>query len=283
MYELHKGNLALNFCVINNLNTILELPTYGYKDISVLCRILWEFLFGTKYLNTSFIDKSFEKNQLDLTKFKDLRKLLPSYLRMEKGIIFKAMTNHKDYKEKLLNNLNHNKIICIPSGNTKQKSEIVARGLTQPRQCYFDLVNINNIDILLSEEKLKIFNDIIKQVSEKDKNPYGIIATTFSGDKRIPSQKYVFDLMNSGIKFDDTWYDKSVEDIKDMVSKKSSNSFVHIRYTYKQLYFSQEWYLQISRSLNDDKETIKKSVLLEWIEDNLTYERISIMDDLKIL
>ncbi|MGL5752561.1 MAG: hypothetical protein ACRCXT_18640, partial [Paraclostridium sp.] len=46
-YKLHRGNLALNFCLVHNWNVFAEFPRQHGKTIAVVIRILWEFLFGT--------------------------------------------------------------------------------------------------------------------------------------------------------------------------------------------------------------------------------------------
>ena len=82
-YQLHRGNLALNFCMIYNWNTFTELPRQHGKTIAVICRQLWTFLFGTSNSEMVFINKKFEDSKLNLQRLKDIRDALPSYLRMQ--------------------------------------------------------------------------------------------------------------------------------------------------------------------------------------------------------
>ena len=80
-FELHRGNLAILWCMLMNLNFIVVLPRQNYKTISVLCGYTWIYHFGTTNSNTIFSNKSAPDGDLNLQRFKDITELLPDYLK----------------------------------------------------------------------------------------------------------------------------------------------------------------------------------------------------------
>ena len=64
--------------------------------------------------------------------------------------------------------------------------------------------------------------------------------------------------------FSENWYDMSYDMIKELISKNTNSSFVYIRYDYKQLGLSEEWFRGQCIDLKKDWPTIRREILLEW-------------------
>lgn len=58
-FELHRGNLALMFCMLNSLNSITILPRQHYKTVSSLTVYIWIYYFATENSNVLFLNKEF--------------------------------------------------------------------------------------------------------------------------------------------------------------------------------------------------------------------------------
>ena len=76
-FELSRGNLALLFCLMMNLNTFLEQPRQTGKTISSLCWYLYLFNFGTANAEMSFLNKKLDDSKLNLQRIREIRALLP--------------------------------------------------------------------------------------------------------------------------------------------------------------------------------------------------------------
>ena len=134
MFELHRGNLAFNFCAMLNLNIFYDAPRQvGYKTTSTLARYLWIFNFGTSNSMIAMLNKRMEDSKLNLQRFKDMREALPTYLQMDQqyardGKKIKAPNT----VETLQHPLNGNKIKTVPSARNKVAAASLLRGQTIP-------------------------------------------------------------------------------------------------------------------------------------------------------
>lgn len=80
----------------------------------------------------------------------------------------------------------------------------------------------------------------------------------------VPEGAYCYSLIQSAIKFDETWYSMSKEEVKKIVNKGSKNGFVHIQFSWRELGLSQEWYETQCRLVNYDLQTIKREIDIQW-------------------
>jgi len=267
MYELHRGNLALNYCLINNWNVFCELPRQHGKTIAVICRILWEFLFGTRNSEMAFINKKFEDSKLNLARLKEIRRALPSYLQMSQDLV-DPVTGKKvktiDRVEILENSMNRNRIVTVASANSKIKANTLGRGCTQPRQWYdeFAFIPYNNIVYLSATPAYKTASENAK----RNNAPYGIAITTTPGDLTTEEGAYAYRMTELATEFNEMWYDLPINEIRDILNKNENSTFIHIRFTYQQLGRSEAWFRSICLEMQKDWDAIRREVLLEWSE-----------------
>ena len=130
-YNLHRGNLALNFGLLCNWNLFVEFPRQHGKTISAVCYYLWLFNFGTTNSNFMFINKKFDDSKLNLKRLHDMRENLPSYLRMDqaydkqgKRIFNKPLLEMKMNEEKRKNRREElEEQICLRGLDTKGRED----------------------------------------------------------------------------------------------------------------------------------------------------------------
>lgn len=91
-FELHRGNLAVIWAILNNLNPILLLPRQRGKTISVAATLAWVYYFGTTNSEMLFSNKSVQDANNNLKRLKDIMGLLPDYLR--RGVTSDTDTNN---------------------------------------------------------------------------------------------------------------------------------------------------------------------------------------------
>lgn len=262
-YKLHRGNLALNFCLVYNYNINIELPRQHGKTMGICVRILWEFLYGTTNSEMMFSNKKHSDAKDNLQRLKNLRDALPSYLQMAEqyGIDGKRL-KIRDSVETLSNPLNGNKIRTMPGARNKVNANSLGRGCTQPRQWYDEFAFI-------------LFNKIIyqsatpayKTASKNAKNngaPYGIIMSTTPGDMTTEQGLYAFHVKENATPFSETWYDMDKSEIDALLSKNTNSVFVYIRFTYQQLGSGEDYFKEMVVELGKDWAVIRREVLLEW-------------------
>ena len=79
-FELHRGNLAVIWAILNNFNPILLLPRQRGKTMSVAATLSWIYDFGTTNSQMLFSNKSLSDASNNLKRLKDIRLLHPKYL-----------------------------------------------------------------------------------------------------------------------------------------------------------------------------------------------------------
>lgn len=262
-YKLHRGNLALNFCLVFNFNCFVEFPRQCGKSIRCVIRLLWVFLFGTTNSEIMFINKKHDDAKLNLSRLKSIREALPTYLQMANefgrdGKKLKAKSN----VETLEHPTNGNRIKTLPSARNKITANQLGRGCTQPLQWYdeYAFMPYNKIVYLSA-------TPAFKKASMNAKGngaPYGIIISTTPGDLTTEEGLDAYYLKESSTNFSETWYDKSLANLNELLSKNTESSFVYIRFTYQQLGQSEEYFKSACVDLRKEWSTIRREILLQW-------------------
>lgn len=276
-YKLHRGNLAMNFCIVHNMNIFAELPRQHGKTIGIVCRMLYEFNFAATNSQLAFINKKFEDSKLNLRRLKDIRDTLPEYLRMTgAGQIDPAtgkLLKVRDNVESLEHVKNGNRITTLASARNKIAANSLGRGLTIPRVWYdeYAFIPYNKIIYLAGVPAFKTASRNAKQHG----SPYGIIITTTPGDMTTEMGTDAYKMKEMATKFNENFYDMSKEQLTELLSKNKDSSFVYIRFTYQQLGSDEEWFASIVIDMQKDWDAIRREVLLEWSEssDNSPFKK----------
>lgn len=262
-YKLHRGNLALNFCMMLNLNIFLELPRQQGKTISALCRYLWIFNFGTTNSEMAFMNKKMDDSKLNLARMKEIRNALPSYLQMAEMITYDGKrVRASNTVESLSHPSNGNKIRAVASARNKAHAASLLRGRTLPLW-YAD------------EWAFTPFNDIIytntipawktaAMNAKRNNAPYGILMTTTPGFLTEDAGRVAYEMKENATKFTELWYDMTYQQLKEYMDANQNSTFVYIRYTYQQLGRSEEWFAEICKDMQNKWPDIRREVLLEW-------------------
>lgn len=268
-YQLHRGNLAMSYCVSMNISIFFELSRQLGKTLSVLIRLLWEFNFGTTHSTMLFLHKNKEGSKDNLNSLKIYRAALPSYLQMSSkfaeygGKQLKA----KDSVERLEHVFNGNRILTAASATSISRARSIGRGAHVPR-IYFDEYGFAkfNEEIYLS---MAPAYTTASQNARDNGGTYGIILTTTPGDLTTAEGKEAYERKESATNFDEDWYNWSEEKIKTLLSKNSNSIFVYIRFTFKQVGKGQDWLAKQIKIMGKKYDAIQRELLLVWSHANL--------------
>lgn len=139
-YQLHRGNLALSWSLINNINTIIELPRQNGKSICVAVFYLWLYNFATINSEMMLMNKKYDDSKLNLRRIKEIRDELPDYLKLIDRKDKNNLTN-------LESMTNKNKLVAKPTATDETTADGLGRGCTQPCQwftIYYDILIVFN-------------------------------------------------------------------------------------------------------------------------------------------
>ena len=262
-FQLNRGNLALLFCLMLNMNIYLELPRQTGKTIGAVCWYLYLYNFGTQNSQMSFLNKKLDDAKLNLQRLKNIRDLLPSYLKMDSaysadGTKLKARSN----VESMQHVLNNNNIKTMPSARSANAAASLLRGQTTPI-IYMDEYAFMPYNNIVYSNMIPAFNTAA-QNAKQNGSPYGLLLTSTPGFLTTDEGKAAFDLKNRATVFSENWYDLPVNAIMDIIHTNTNSNFVYIKYTYQQLGKSEEWFRDLCITLNKDWEAIRREILLEW-------------------
>lgn len=262
-YKLHRGNLAFNFCSLLNMNTFTILPRQQFKTVSSIVRYLYLFNFGTTNSSIYFLHQINEKSKENLQILKNIRALLPPYLRFDTPVgVSGKMIKPPDSIEKLGHISNFNVIKTVASAQNKTKAGNLIRGKTVPL-LWFDeyaFIPFNKTVYLngIPAYKTAAMN------AKRNGRAYGINITTTPGDLMTEEGEEAFNFRNDCTKFDESWYDLPYSKIMLQVDKNKKTNFVRIEYTYQQLGLPETWFEEICKDMRYEWDEIKREVLLEW-------------------
>lgn len=264
-YKLTRGNLALNWCCVNNINSFLELPRQHGKTISVDIWYLWVFNFGTTNSEFTYVNKKHEDAKLNLTRLKDIRDALPEYLRMDTQIgIDGKRLKKKNNAETLEHISNGNKIVTKASARNKAGADGLGRGCTTPFLWFDEYAFILYNSIIYSAATPAFVS--AAQNAKKNNSPYGIIITTTPGDLTTDEGSHAYRTKELATKFEEEFYDFSYNDILELQNLNDSSTFFYIRFTYQQLGSGIDYFKRMVKELQKDWPKIRREVLLEWAQ-----------------
>ena len=266
MYNLNRGNLAFNFCALYNLNVFFEMPRQQGKTMAAALWYLYIYNFGSTGSEITFMHKDMTGAKDNLQRVKACRELLPDYLQMSQEY---SMVNGKKKRlpstvQTMTNSITHNMIRTVASARNQMAAANLLRGRT--------------ITMLWADEwAFAKFNDVVYtngmpalntafNNAKRNGSPYGFIITTTAGILSTDEGKYAYRMLNNATPFDEHWYDLSYPDIINLISSNMNSTFVYIKFTWKQLGLSNEWFQNLCKQMEWNMVDIRREINLEWID-----------------
>ena len=264
-YNLHRGNLAMNFLFILNYNMFVELARQWGKSACAYIRYLWCYNFGTTNSEIVFMHKDHTGSKSNLKHLKEIRDALPSYLQMS------SPTDANGKKLKVPNTVvmiehpyNHNKIVTYPSARTKDAANNLGRGSTVPMIWYDEFAFMPfNKEVYLAATPA--FSTASKN-AKNNRAPYGMCITTTPGDLLTECGQFAYDIRNKATPWAERYYDMTYEELEGLRISNTNNPFFLISYSYKQLGGGQDYLNKMIVEMNREWPAIRREVLLEWAE-----------------
>ena len=126
-FDLHRGNLAIIFCIFNNLDFLVELPRQRYKTVSIICALSYLFYFGSKSSTMLWSNKEGSNVKAMVGVFKGVIDVLPEYVK--ESILDPLDTNNV---ETISSTKTKNKLLTANPPNTPDLADKRGRGFSTP-------------------------------------------------------------------------------------------------------------------------------------------------------
>lgn len=279
-YILNRGNLALSFCMLYNINTMLEMPRQIGKTVGVAVWYLYLFNFGTSNSVMALLNKRLVDSKSNLQLIRDIRNALPDYLKMEKFYDMSGKEIKKPNRvETMTHPTNNNKFITFAQARNAVAASNLLRGRTISNIWYDEYAFIPYNKTIYTNSA-PAFNTAARN-AKMNKSHYGILITTTPGILTTDEGVAAFKLKESATEFSEKWYDFTYQELKDKLDCNMNSDFVYIRYTYQQLGKDEQWFKETCRLMQMEWSDIRREILLEWAEasDNCPFSK----DDLEII
>ena len=262
-YKLDRASLAIHFLYILNYNMYVELPRQVGKTTAARVRYLYVYNFGTTNSEIMFIHKAHQGSKENLNALKELRDALPSYLRMDSATgINGQKLKVPNTIEKMEHPLNHNRIVTFPSARSEDAADKLGRGCTQPIQFYDEFAFIPYNKTVYASA-IPAFGRASLNAAANNA-PYGIYIASTPGDPTTSEGQFALSIINTATRWDESYFDYSYEQLEELRKANTKSSFFYIKFTYRQLGFSEEWFSQICTYMQNDWPKIRREILLEW-------------------
>lgn len=262
-YAINRGNLALSYAVMNNLNSYTELPRQSGKSISVDIYLLWLLNFGTNTSKMLMMNKDHDNAKDNIARIKDIRECLPTYLQCK--LVYndnKKALKGSDNKEFVENAVTGNRIDTKASPTNPQTADNAGRGLTIPIFWVDEFAFLKYNDIIF-----KAAAPALSQASAEaraNNKPYGKILTSTPGDMETDYGAEAYRYLQDSAPFVERFYDWDIEEVKTYIAKNAVNGFIKINFNYRQLGRDEKWFEDQVVDLGADWAKIRREVLLEW-------------------
>ena len=270
MFDLHRGNLAMLFCLWLNLDTSIELPRQHYKTYSAVFYYLWLLLLRAENYEMVFTNKSNADSIRNLKRLTDLldpsKKYLPDYLRTP----LNASLDTNNQERLTVVSLNNTIRVVSPS-NSQENADKAGRGMTVPIIWMDEMAFIKFCNIMYGSMR-PAFSTASK-FAKQNGTPYSVLVTTTPSDLDSENGIFVYNLIQSACRWDEKMYDwcfdkgggKAGEDyVRAYIENNSQNNFVYIEYSYKELGKDEAWLAKQTKELNNNTSLVKRELLLEW-------------------
>lgn len=258
-FKIDRGNFALYWIFFNNIDVALEFLRQHGKTIGVASLESWLLRF-LENSRTIHVTKGPVLREETINTLKRLRDGLPDYL-------WPVHKDDPDNKESFACLAMGNKLITAIGQNDQQSANGVGRGLTAGR--------------LFSDEGpfTKHIHDILpaalgsgtaaRRINEENGVPYGNVFATTPGDLATEEGKFMYELMTSGIMWDERYIDIATrKELIDLIRLNSTaripRIMFYVKFTHRQLGTSDEELASMIANATGTPDQIRRDYGGQW-------------------
>ena len=271
-FELNRGNMAIIWAFILNLDFSCLLPRQSYKSYTIDGCYNWLMYWGAKNTKAIFLAHQKVIANQNLVRVKEISDTLPSYLDLRRKWKDKDNVNTLTFEPGSY----VNEIRVNASAISKDHADKIGRGLSTREQFYDEAAFIAYIDTIYSSAIYAY--STVARIAERQNESHHIIMTTTAGSKLTPHGRWAYNVLYSSAQFNDCLYDMTTTDqygniefdrnqVKEYIRHSTSKfEMIHIEYMYYDLSKGDE-YLEDMRKKSDTEQAFNREVLNQWDDD----------------
>lgn len=182
------------------------------------------------------------------------------------------ITKMRKSATKLEHPVTHNKIIVKPKATSYESALGIGRGLSAPF-LHFDEVEFTPYIDVIVENSVSTF-ETSARVSREKGALYGRIFTSTPGDTDTDAGRRGEQLLNKTCRWDDSFYDKDIDELRELSQADDRNGIFYMEYSYIQIGLTNEWFKNIANKIGN-MITVRREILLQRLRgsSNSPYDR----------
>lgn len=257
-YKCNRGNIALTWAFLCNVDIALIQPRQTGKSVSTDCIMVWLIFFGASNSKINMITKDDVLRKANVERLKRIRDLLPKYLINRSR---DDTDNQFEIKYSALDNL----YLTGVSQNSESAANNLGRGLSAPISHIDEGPFIKFIGITLPAA-LASGNKAREEAEEYGK-PYGNIFTTTAGKKDDRDGKYMYDWIHGGAVWTERFFDCSGKtELNEMIKNNRSGrkQIINATFSHRQLGLTDQWLYEAMANAGATGEAADRDFFNVW-------------------
>lgn len=257
-YKANRGNIALVWLFLCNVDVALIQPRQTGKSVSTDALMTWLMFFALNNTTVALITKDHSLRVTNIERLKKLRDLLPPYLVYNHKL---EANNQIEITYKELGNVYSTKV----AQNSETQANNIGRGNTVPVLHCDEGPFINLIGVTLPAALAA--GTAAREEAERNGQPYGNIFTTTAGKKDDRDGKYMYNLIHDGAVWTERFLDCDDRDNLHEVIKKNCRGhkmIVNCTFSHRQLGKSDEWLYEAISNAGGTQEQIDRDFFNIW-------------------
>lgn len=255
-FRLHRGNLAMAWCYFVGLDFACLQPRQTGKTMMAI--ILFAYVLYIYGFNMSLwmLTHSADLAQKNVDRIKKVRNALPPYLVLRQG-------TDTDNKEGLSHRALENSYKTAVAQKDRKQARNVLRGETVPSLHVDEFAHNYNIDI--SFPALMPATSTARKLAAANGMPHSNIYTMTPAPLMDPSGEFSFQQLQKAFAFTEKLYDAfGIDEAHRIVKAGSTNGWVNGTFSYLQLGYTHEWFVEETTRGGLSQADIDRDYLLLW-------------------
>ncbi len=257
-YRANRGNIALTWAFLSNIDIALIQPRQTGKSVSTDCLMVWLVQIALDNTMVNMITKDHTLRTANIERLKKIRDYLPPYLRY-------VRKDDSDNQHELTCNALGNIYRTGVAQNSESTANNLGRGLTSPVAHIDEGPFIKFIDITLPAALAA--GTAAREEAMRNGRPYGNIFTTTAGKKDDRSGKFMYNWITGGACWNEAFYDaKNVKDLEDLVARNCSGrkTIINATFSHRQLGYTDEWLYKTIATVGATGEAADRDFFNVW-------------------
>ena len=259
-FQLHRGNLFLVWTFWNHIDVFLTIPRQTGKTASTIALTSGLIYFQTNHFVVTLLTKESDNVRDNVSYLKNIRDYLPKYL-------MNFSPDDTDNKE----GLSYTKLTTQYKTKVSRADEAGAnnlgRGNTTPCNHLDEVPFCKNIHI--TYPALISATNKAADLARQNGQPYTNILTT-AGKLDTDEGRFTRSLIDDACVFHESFYDfKNRDELVEIVKKNSKINMIYGEFSYLQLGYTHEWFVEKSTRSKGTPDEIARDYLNTWTSGGL--------------